>query len=357
MTSFNRFLLAAGDSFGAPNNGIGLGRVFLEVSPGVYERRFGVISFRVFDGTVITNRSNLITTYATTGRVAVSGNLAVSTSFSGATGLQPRGVNLINITNPDNIIQVGGIGIEDNLIGCVIDGGNLYIGDGGTPNIRQYDISNPASPTQTNTLSNAFISGGSCMEWGGGVNGILLFGRSGKVGIAATSGGLSAVGEVSVFSGTIIRSIAVDIDAGLAFAVVDDTDVFGSYRLSVVDYISQTEVGTVLVSSTTANRALRYGDYVCVYGGTDFVMVDVSTPSVPVVASSTTVPTGSFWNGFISGDKLLAYTEDSGVESLNMVDLSNPDNILYVGTFNQDYSFPFLANGDGYVEYDAVITS
>ena len=194
-----------------------------------------------------------------------------------------RGLLILDITNPEDVQEVGALEGED-LLAIAVDGDYAFVGRG-TDGIGVYDISDPASPTLVHTSDTP-----------GSANGIAVAGTTMYVADGDNAGGPDF--RIYDISTPESPTLLGEFEAGgfVTFVVVAPGNnaivlLAGDFGLKVVDVSDPffpSEIGSLsLGGETTYEIAVRLSDSpIYVAGLAGLFSVDISDPTMPVVVQS-----------------------------------------------------------------------
>ncbi len=244
--------------------------------------------------------------------VAVAGNLAFVADMS-------NGLQVIDITDPDNPVLVGSYNTPDSAAGVVVDGDLAFVADSAS-GLQIIDITNPSNPTWLGSYNTP----GSAVDVA--IDGNLAF-------VADRHSGIQIIDITDPANPSLVGSYNTP---GLAFGIAVAGNLVYVADSSRVHVIDVTNPASPIPVSNYDSPGLAYR--IAVAGNLAFVavgnsgleIIDISDSSNLFYVGSYNTP-GSARDIAVAGD--LAFVADYG-SGLQMIDISNPASPFHVSTYN-----------------------
>jgi hypothetical protein len=243
------------------------------------------------------------------------------------------GLNIVNVSDAYSIgLGVGYLNTPGNSSDVLVEGNLAYIADG-PAGVRIVNVRDPTNPTFVGTYDTAGFAyrlalQGDTLYVADGTNGLVVLDVSHpQHPLYVDSYALSDARDVALYGGVVV------VGSGN-----------GVYTFQIGSMDSLSYVGAYSGGNEFWDVKVR-GNIAYVAAGADGILtVDVSNPSSPVLRDQL-VYGGSVFYRKIDVQGHLAFVADYGGGGLRIFDVSNPNNIVYIGTEGLSYATDVAAWG------------
>jgi hypothetical protein len=235
------------------------------------------------------------------------------------------GLSIIDVSNPFSPVLVGNANTTGTTTGVYVSGRYAYISDTGS--FQVIDISDVTAPTTVGSYFDSVISGG-----------VLVSGKYAYVGDCNQGG----VRIFDISNPRAPNQVAFSISGG---CMTDGFDLSGRYlytidnnqsEFRVVDVSNPTSpntVGSIAIDSGSESLIVE-GRYAYISGGVTFMVVDISSSTLPFMKTMYTSSTFTFWSAAISGKYAYVGSQEGGFA---VIDLRGADiNAAHIGALQSN---------------------
>jgi hypothetical protein len=258
------------------------------------------------------------------GNESVTGSISVGGSVQISSGLGVNGPLTASGTVPTSGAIGGGVLNGDNNF--VVNGNYLY-GVGGPSEFETYDVSNPSAPVETGSYSTSACN----VTSPAAVSGSYVY--------EACDADVYVINVSNPSSPTLVGTIASSQGYGIAvsgnYVYVTTVSALNIYNVS--NPAKPTLIGSIALNGSptglSINNVTVVGNYVYIVSSSpDFYIVNVTTPSNPIISSTTTAHlTSPVALSVVNGD---AYISDFSGNYIAIFNVNNPASPSYITSIN-----------------------